>query len=610
MTDQEKADLELSIALIDQAVSSDSVTAANKDLKEAVNIEVDASLDLSSSKVDAKKAVDSETNVTNKSVDIIDDLNYSRSEQARAEKRYLNVLDRRLDIESKIGLTDYSKIDKELHRKLSEEIAKRIKAEQERNEKQKENDEEQEQEDKKQRKSDADYRREAEAMHKKRQSVFKRISDGHKNYMENSSSFTGRLAAGSLGKGTSELISLIDNVTDQIPGMKVAKSVGGFVRDQWRGSRENKRQNRIEKTAGFLKAKDVGEESEKAKQKDRDKDQKKGTEGILQTAGILGKIFGFLKKMSEMMMMMGIFKGIFSLMGSALSGLGGIITTAFTAALSSLGLGGLLSGLTAVLTSIAGKLGIKLPSTPKNPTNPNEKKPPVSTDAEKNKPSEIEKAKKTETKTPQENKKSPSKVPAEKATGNGMKKAATEAATKGAGTALTRGLAAGVRMVAGPAGTTYMLLEAFDAAETATMQRNMSPEEAERINKLREDAHDNYVDSTGLNTEVYDKMGNLQLYRDSENDPRKKAENEKRYRFAMDQQGKEFDQNELNQMVKAVDAANDAEKERYKGYFQANSALQSNIHNTTVNNQTKVNQLVGSPNERTKRDTDSRGVTR
>ena len=78
----------------------------------------------------------------------------------------------------------------------------------------------------------------------------------------------------------------------------------------------------------------------------------------------------------------------------------------------------------------------------------------------------------------------------------------------------------------------------------------------------------------------------------------------------MDQQGKEFDQNELNQMVKAVDAANDAEKERYKGYFQANSALQSNIHNTTVNNQTKVNQLVGSPNERTKRDTDSRGVTR
>lgn len=591
MTDQEKADLELSLALIDQAASSEQVTAANVDLKDATHIEVDASLNLT----------DSKERVT----DQMNDLEYSLSEQNRAEKRYLNVLDRRLEIEKKIGLVDYSQIDKDLHRKITEELQARLKAEQEKNKQKEKEDEEEEETDQKRIKSDAEYLKEAEKFHKKRVSMFKKISDAQKNYMQNSSSFTGRLAVGALGKGTSELTSLIDTLTDQVPGMKTAKAAGGFIRDQWRGAREEKRQKDIQRTAGFLKAKDVSADNgEKLKQKDRDKDQKKGTEGILETAGILGKIFGFLKKMSEMMMLMGIFKGIFSLMGGAIAGLGGIISTAFSAALGKLGIPGLIAGLTSVLSGIAGALGLKDIFKTKPTTQPDSKK---TTADPKKSPDELEKEKNKKDKPKAEERK-----PNEKPT---KEKPKTETKpskpSKPGGTSFMKGLAGGALRLVNVAGMTVLAVEGFDALETAAMQSDMSKEQADEVNANRAEAKETYVDSTGHNRELYDKKGNIQFYHNLENDPKKAEENRRRYEFAMDQQGKEYNEEEMKQMIKAVDDQQRAELNKWSGFIQANSGLSASINNTTYNNQTTTKQLTMSPNERTSRNVDSRGgVTR
>lgn len=375
MTDQEKADLELSLSLIDQKISSDEVIKSNKDLVTAIDMEVDSSLDLTDSKGKSKKAIDTETDVINKSSDIVDGLNYTRSETSRAEKRYLNILDRRAEIESKIGLVDYSKIDKQLHDKIVKELEERLKSTELANKKQEEDADFEEEVNDNKRKSESDYLKEAEKYHKKRISMFKRISKAHGDYMNNSnSSFVGRMIMGGLGKGTGELSSLIDSTTDMIPGMKTAKRVGSFARSHWADTRENKRQKRIERTAKVLRERDRAPvESEERKEKSKEDNQRKGTEGILGIGATLEKIFVFLKKLGETMMLMNLFKGLFGMIGGALGGLAGLIGNGITTAFSALGLTAALGGLTSVLGSIAGLLGIKIPK----PDLPDSGKPPV-----------------------------------------------------------------------------------------------------------------------------------------------------------------------------------------------------------------------------------------
>lgn len=620
MTDQEKADLELSLAMIDQAVSSEKVTTANKDLTEAVNMEVDASLDLTESKVKSKKAVDTETNVTNKSSDIIDDLNYSRSEQARAEKRYLNILDRREEIERKIGLVNYSQIENEIHKRVSEELEKRLKDEEERRKKKKENDEAEDEETSKRLKSDSEYRKQAEEQHKKREGLFKKMKDGHKNYMSNSSSFTGRMAMGSLGKGSSELLNLIDNVTDQIPGAKIAKSVGGFVRDQWKESREVKRQNKIEKTAGFLKAKDAGADTEKLKQKDRDKDQKKGTNGIIEMSGLLSKIFGFLKKMSEMMMIMGIFKSVVGVIGN----IAGIIGSTVTTLLEALGITSLLSSLLGVLNAIGMKMG--LPDFSRN--KPTKGTPePVPTDKDK-KPSK-DKPKPDSSKTPSKTPKKKPPAPSKKGGGKGgfvtailtwlgLEAVSDGEDVMGPGGPSNDELAILTAMPGGVGGklVALSLYPTKAGVGSDDVSKFADPERQERIQKMNKanslkGYSAEYKDDMQNSIPLTDKDGNVQYYPNLNNDAKIEAENRRRFKMDVNTGLVNDDADSFKALQKAANElkiAEDAKKETQRNQIITSMGQQS-ISNT-YNNQTKVNQLVGSPNERTKRDTDSRGVTR
>lgn len=592
MTDQEKAALELSIALIDQAIATEDTTAATKNLKDATNMESDASIDLT----------DSKERVT----DQMNDLEYSLHEQNRAEKRYLNVLSRRLEIEKKIGLVDYSQIDKALHDKIVAELEKRLKAEQEKNKKEEEENSEEEETETKRKKSEADYLKEAEKFHKKQIGMFKRIQDSHKNYMQNSNSFLGRLAMGALGKGTSELINVVDSATDMIPGAKTAKRVGGFVRDQWRESKELKRQDKIQKTAGFLRAKDEESEIEERKQKERDDTSRESKEGIFGIGTKLEKIFVFLKKLGESLMLMGIFRSMIGLVGSAIAGLGGIISKGLTSALTGLGIMGVLKGILGVLTTgisaLASKFGIKLPDSFGD------------ADVDKKNPKPKEK---TPTK-PNPKPKGPGKFTRIwDATKNGAKGLAgfgASALRGGAqlagrvGAGITGAVSAPVAVGAGAMLYSSKVGEGSDDV-SKFQDPNYRAEVAARNKRSMLEGYDKeYKDSYG-DKPLVDKRGNVYYYPNPDNLEEIKVENERRFHMdtstgMVENNEKTF--NELTSAATALQDAEDANKEAARSATINSIGQQSTVNN--INNSYKSNSQFGfSPFEYSSKDRYSRG---
>lgn len=571
MTDQEKADLELSIALLDQAASSDKVTAANKDLRDATDIEVDASLKLT----DSKERV----------MDQMNDLEYSLSEQNRAEKRYLNDLDRRHEIEKKIGLVDYSQIDKKLHDQIVAELEKRLKAEQEKNKKEEENTNEEEETDEKQRKSDSEYLREAEKYHKKRIGMFKKISDSHKNYMQNSNSFMGRLAMGALGKGTSELLSAIDNATDMIPGAKTAKRVGGFVRDQWRDTREEKRQNKIQNTAKILRARDETPIADAADDTREDTERRKSTEGITGMGITLEKILGFIKKLSETMMIMGILKSVMGLMGSAIGGLAGLIKGGVMSAFTALGITGLLTGISTAITAgiarLAMAMGVKLPTS----TTPDIDSPDKTKSEKTKKPSE-----KPKTKTP---KRTPTKTPGKMGRlwnwGKGLFGGEAAAMTS-RGTLATIGRTATTvnPLTVGATAALYSPEVGAGSDDTSKFQDiELKASVAERNRKsMLEGYSKEYKDSYGKKP-LLDDNGEIQLYSNPDNDRDIQFENERRFKIAVDTGSNTNSEKEFRELSNAS-----TELERVK--MEKEAATRSAVVNSLgqQNNLTNINNTV------------------
>lgn len=573
MTDQEKADIELSLAMIDQTVATQDLTKSTKELRDASDMEVDASLDLTDSK--------------EKVIDQMGDLEYSLSEQNRAEKRYLNMLSNRLDIEKKIGLTDYSQIDKMLHQKLAEELEKRLKEEEERRKQSEENSEEEEETETKQRKTDSEYLREAEKFHQKQKGMFQRISDSHKNYMQTSNSFFGRLAMGALGKGTSELLGAIDNVTDMIPGAKQVKQVGGFVRDQWKGSREMKRQDKILNTAKMLRLKDETPIADNAdEQKDED-NKRKTTEGVTGTFVTLTKILDFLKKLGQSLMFMGIFKSMMGLIGSAVTGMAGLISSGVMTALTSLGIVGLLKGITSAVTNglsgLARAMGLKLPTSVDKPT-------PDGKDSKKPGP------KTTPKPEPKPKNKMVRAWDALKEKGSKLFSGGNKASAginKGTlGTISRVGAGAGMAAeMASPIGWSVLGVQALDKGEEIAAQWGMSDEQKDDINTRRADADNRFKDSTRYNRPLYEKNGDLILYPNENNDKDIRFENERRYNFMMSQKETTGSEKEFLEIQKAADAKKAAEDAKY-AQMKANYAQQSAISSTNINNNTSINKTT------------------
>lgn len=575
MTDQEKADLELSISLLDQAASSDKVTVANKDLRDATEIEVDASL----------KLTDSKERVT----DQMNDLEYTISEQNRAEKQYLNTLDRRIEIERKIGLVDYSQIDKRLHDKIVDELQKRLKAEEEKNKKNEENNEEEDETDEKQRKSDSEYLREAEKYHKKRIGMFKKVSEMHKNYMQTSNSFMGRMAMGALGKGTSELMSAIDGATDMIPGAKTAKRVGGFVRDQWRDTREGKRQKKIENTAKILRARDETPISDKADDNQKKTDSRKSTEGIVGMGLTLERILGFLKKLGEAMMIMGILKSVVGLMGSAISGLAGLISSGVMSALSALGIVGLLKGISTAITSgiakLASALGMKLPGMKDSP---NMDGPDADKDKKtKNKP-EGKNSKRTPKKPP-----TPSKTPGKMSRlwnwGKGLVGATGEAAASRGALATIGRTATTINPLTVGATAALYSPAAGEGSDDTTKYQDIEhrADVAERNRKsILKGYSDEYKDSYGKKPLLNDN-GEIQLYPNPNNDSDIQVENERRFKIAVDTGSNTNSEKEFRELSTAA-----TELERVKLEKEAAGRQQLITSMGQQNNMTNINNTV------------------
>lgn len=606
MTDQERADLELSLAMIDQASATQDATKATKDLTDAIDMEVDASLDLTDVKTQAKKAIDQELNVSKKSADISDDLNYSRTEQARIEKNYLNILARRAEIEKKIGLVDYGQISKEIHDKIVAELEEKLRLAQESNDETEEEDETE----KKQRKSDSDYLKEAEKFHKKQKGVFKRISESHQRYMQTSSSFLGRLAMGALGKGASELTSLVDNVTDMVPGAKTAKRVGGFVRDQWRVSKEAKRQRNIQATAKMLRARDEAPSTE-GEDRRRDEDRRKrdeGNRGIFSIGETLAKIFTFLKKFAEITMIMGAIKGLFSLVGGALSGLGNIIASGFKTALAAVGIMGVLKSLLGVvkggLGAIAGKFGISLPDS-------------FTDDADK------EKNKNKNRRGPRGNRPPPSQGPQKPGFFKRLGSYGSKALKGGAALATSAGrsIAAGGANLARAAMTNPLTLGAAamvysgDAGDSSDMDVDQynDPEvraEVARVQKesiLKAEA-ENYKDSFG-NKSLVDENGNVQYYPNEEKDPDKTFENERRFKMDVSTGMVTNDERTFNELQGQATALEKVKAEKAEASRQGiiNSIGQQNTINN-INSSYQTPTTFGfSPYEYSSRDKYSRG---
>ena len=566
MTDQEKADIELSLAMIDQTVATQDLTKSTKELRDASDMEVDASLDLTDSK--------------EKVIDQMGDLEYSLSEQNRAEKRYLNMLSNRLDIEKKIGLTDYSQIDKMLHQKLAEELEKRLKEEEERRKQSEENSEEEEETETKQRKTDSEYLREAEKFHQKQKGMFQRISDSHKNYMQTSNSFFGRLAMGALGKGTSELLGAIDNVTDMIPGAKQVKQVGGFVRDQWKGSREMKRQDMIQNTAKMLRLKDETPIADNAdEQKDED-NKRKTTEGVTGTFVTLTKILDFLKKLGQSLMFMGIFKSMMGLVGSAVTGMAGLISSGVMTALTSLGIVGLLKGITSAVTSglsgLARAMGLKLPTSPDAP------------DVDKDKTKKTPKTEPKKTPSP----KGPKKPGMFSRVWNATKGLFGAGAVKAAvsrGTLATIGrvgaTAAGVASAPVTAGMLAMTPgvagEGSDRVDDFA-DPNVRAQVAERNKKsMLEGYAKEYKDMYG-DKPLLNEKGNVDYYPNPNNDRDIAAENERRFKMDVNTGLIENTEKEFRELTNAATELEKVKEENRKQ--QSNGMISSAIQQSTVNN--------------------------
>ncbi|QHJ78970.1 MAG: hypothetical protein [Caudoviricetes sp.] len=606
MTDQERADLELSLSLIDQAVASDKQTKATKDLTLATNMEIDAALDVADSKTRLNKKVKTEIDVTQSSIDVQDDLNYTRHAQGQLEREHLDIMSRRVDIERKIGLVDYSQISKELHDKIAKELEEKLKLQQKENEETEETTEDESSEEERARKSDSHYRKEAEKFHKKQISIFKKISDGHASYMQNSKSFFGRMAMGTLGKGTSELMNVIDSATDMIPGAKTAKKVGGFVRTQMGEAREKKRQSRIESTAKFLRARDESPELIQKKEDEKVKEQKKGTEGIGKLGLTLEKIFSFLKKFAEMTMMLGVFKSLVGLMGSVVGGLGGIIAGSMKTALSAIGIMGVLTGIKTALTTglaaIATKFGFKIPGLETKP----DPKAPAS-------------------KTP----KTPDGKPAPAAKTGGFAKAGSmsKGFIKHAGKMLMT-----APRVASPVGMALLAKDVVaDPLEAAIPELTDNPvadalnnppgmdyidelgrkllpwrktKEEERIEELNETYKSSYGEK-----KLYDKTGKVQLYPNLEDDPDIKFENERRFQMAANQGNASGSLEDLMKIQNEVNVAEEEKEKRKEASRQQmiNAIGQQNTVNNITAGSQGASQFGFSPYEYSSRDRYSRG---
>lgn len=623
--EQDNQNVENSLALLDQAALLKNANQSMKDLHQATEMEVDASLDLlkskkeltdaveletdtsldlSGSKEKLNKAVSTEIDVTKKSVDVSDDLNYTKSEQARLEKVKLDNLARQLEIEKKSGIVDYNRLDSELHQKLAESLQRRLeqekikqKADEEALKRQQESENHQE---------DADFEDEKieQKIIRQKKSLFKRLVD--MTDYKKSSSFTGRLAMGAASLGTSELMNLINKGIDQIPGAGAIKATGGFIRDQWVGSRNNK-----EKQSRFVRQNKTQPEpirlpeSESKKQKADSDNKRKTGEGVTEIGKKVERVITFLKKLSEMMLFMGIFKTLFGMLGSVLSGLGGIIGTALTGALTALGLGGILTSILGVLKSglagIANGLGMKLPKSIFGETESPKKDTPKSKTPQKTPTTQTKTDRLAETSK---------KPPTTSSTGAPKVSESLEKKILAKRT-LKAGVSGASKMVAPIAGV-LTAAEIFDYLETASMQSDLTESERKEVNELRE-KYSSYEDSAGHNRPPVSKNGELNLYPNQNNDPRLEEENQRRYKMVMEDKGLEATEEGFRALQKATDDKQKAEQQRYAGYTQANQNLSSASSVTNVNNSISEGyrrQFGFNPTENSSRDRYSRGENR
>lgn len=591
MTDQEKSELELSLALIDQAIASEKATKSTKDLTDAVDIETDASLNLTDSK--------------EKVIDKMSDLEYSLTEQNRVEKRYLNQLSNRLDIEKKIGLVDYSQIDKSIHEKIVQELEKRLKEEQEKNKHQEKDNEETEEVEQKRKKSERDYLKEAEKMHKKQISVFKRITDGHKSYMQNSSSLVGRVLMGALGKGTSELTSLVDNVTDMIPGARIAKRAAGFVRDQYVESKEEKRQKKIAKTAGFLKEKDAKEEFEKRKTKKRDDNQKKGTDGILSVGKTLTGIQTFLKGMLDKLMILGMLKTLIGVFTNPVVLIGAAVVAALTTVLTKFDLINTfesimdyLRDLTAAfkrgMYAIATKFGLE-DMLPPEWAPPKVETPPM-TDKDYERYAE-------------EDRKAISMIPGINETRSHEEIKTMEALEKVEEIGKVPKVFEKIMTTIGESEVPHE-----ESTESTYTKDELFKFEQEDVNSIRHIAEQGEFDD-GYDTKnslpLIDDEGHLNLHPNLNGDKKIEAANRERYRFSMESSGMTGmlgNEEEFQELQRSADAAKAAEDRKQQGGNLSKTNNITSASNTTINNNSTSNKSFGfSPYDRSSLGTPSRG---
>lgn len=591
MTDQEKSELELSLALIDQAIASEKATKSTKDLTDAVDIETDASLNLTDSK--------------EKVIDKMSDLEYSLTEQNRVEKRYLNQLSNRLDIEKKIGLVDYSQIDKNIHDKIVKELEKRLKEEKEKNKRQEEDNEESEKVEQKRKKSDRDYLKEAEKMHKKQIGVFKRISDGHKSYMQNSSSLVGRVLMGALGKGTSELTSLVDNVTDMIPGARIAKRAAGFVREQYVESKEEKRQKKIAKTAGFLKEKDAKEEFEKRKTKKRDEVQKKGTDGILFVGKTLTGIQTFLKGMLDKLMILGMLKTLIGVFTNPVVLIGTAVAAALTSVLTKYDLVNTfnkmmdyLRELTAAfkrgMYAIASKFGLE-DMLPPEWAPPKIETPPMTEEDYK--------------RNEEETNRSIRMIPGYNETRTHEEIKTIEALEKVEEVGKFPKVFEKVMTTIGNSEVPHE-----ESNESTYTKDELFKFEQEDVNSIRHIAEQGGFDD-GYDTKnslpLIDDEGHLNLHPNLNNDKKIEAANRERYRFSMESSGMTGmleNEEEFQELQRSADAAKAAEDKKQQGGNLSKTNNITSASNTTINNNSMSNRSFGfSPFDKSSAGTPSRG---
>lgn len=375
----------------------------NQDLDVAIQMEVDATLDLVSSKEKLVKTVDKEIISTDLLVDTNIDVSTSQEKLIKSIKDEIVstdlITDTNVDIaaqkeamgRSMGGATKSTDEESKLTDELNDELAKRIKTEEALNAQtpivdysditNKLNEsiakalddklkvlEDSMKAIQQQKQINDQFNKQAEKDYASHFGMFKRVTKSLEKTAKTSESGLARMSSKMILGAKNFVAEKVDNFLSEIPIIGRAYKVGKFVRSNMQAAKETRVKKKVRERAGeyrsgkrempkepqsifsrIFEKKDKEDKKKQTDKKNEDKEKKSSTEKIISLLGMIQKAM--------------MFTGIFSLLGSLITGMGSMMSSAIG---TIAGVGGKLAGLAAGVAALKGIFTGKKPDIPTN----------------------------------------------------------------------------------------------------------------------------------------------------------------------------------------------------------------------------------------------------